>query len=97
MFKILIDKEMTAVFNDNGLDNLNHNDNDNMIGFLINRDGIKELIESMPIRKYYINNHGNREITKEQALFIYDEILKATSVITLTDDEVMAKRNVLTQ
>ena len=77
MYKILIDNGMTAVFKDNGLDVLNYEDNDNMIGFLINDNGIKDLIELLPIRKYYgsVKGSGHREITKKQALFIYDEIL----------------------
>ena len=75
MFKILISNGITALFNDTGIDGI---DNNSMIGFLINTDGIKELVESIPVSNYYINDFKNskRKITKQQAFMLYDEIIK---------------------
>lgn len=77
MYKILIQKEKTMVYIDNGTNELSYRDNDKVMGFLINSNGIKELVESIPVSKYYIDTYktGYKEITKQQALFAYDEIL----------------------
>ena len=74
MFKLLIDNGMSGLFKDNGIDGIK---NDDMIGFLINEDGIIELINSLPINEYYVNDpkYGYRKITKEQALFLYEQLI----------------------
>ena len=96
MYKILIDNGVTYLFIDTGVDGI---DTNGMAGFLINNKEIKKLIQSIPISEYYINvpkEIGYRVITKEQALFVYDEIIKENFMITLTDDEVIDKKDVLT-
>ena len=74
MFKVIIDNGVTYLFQDDLKDEIN---NSGMMGFLINREGIKELISSFPIRKYYISTKkGYMEITKEKAMFAYDKIVE---------------------
>lgn len=84
MYKILIDNGVTYLFVDTGVDGI---DTNGMAGFLINNSEIKNIIQSLPISEYRINvpkEVGYRLITKEQALFVYDEIIKSNSTITLT-------------
>lgn len=97
MYKILIDNGVTYLFVDTGTHGI---DSKGMAGFLINNNEIKKLIQSIPISEYYINIPNEtkyRVITKEQALFVYNEIIKAHSVITLTDEEVINKKDILIQ
>lgn len=95
MYKILIDNGVTYLFIDTGIDGI---DTNGMAGFLINNNEIKKIIQSIPVSEYHINvpkEVGYRVITKEQALFVYDEIIKVNSTISLTDEKVMDKRNIL--
>ena len=48
-----------------------------MMGFLIHCNSIKELVAQIPIYKYYVLDAKEEilEITKEQAEFLYDQIL----------------------
>ena len=82
MFKLIIDNSISALFNDNGLDTRDNND---IMGFLINDNGIKEIVDSLPISRYYINTRnvetGIKEISKEQAFMVYDEIIKYNNQI----------------
>lgn len=69
MFQIVIDNGATYI----------HRDKDNVVmGFLVNQDGIKEIIESLPISKYFVAPTKNKcvEISKEQAFMLYDLILE---------------------
>lgn len=77
MFTVVIKKELTCIFNgvlNDGIDSYR----DDMVGFFINSHGIKELIDSIPVGQFYINDLETpyRKVTKEQAFFLYDEILK---------------------
>ena len=75
MYNILIQKDFTALFYGDLIDN-KPNDKD-ILGLLINQPGIKTVIESLPIEKYFLDKHplGEiEEITKEQAFFIYKKI-----------------------
>ena len=78
MYKILIDNGITYLFKDNN--NIGINDKD-IIGFLINNEYIIELINSLDIKEYYVNTRKiplpYKKITKEQAIFLYEEIIKA--------------------
>lgn len=77
MFKILIDNGVTYLFNDKDDEKIN---DQTLIGTLINTTGIKEIIESINISKYYLEtSKERREITKEQAMFVYSEIIKANN------------------
>lgn len=74
MLKVLIDDKVTCLYRDNGIDGINGY-TDEIIGFFMNTNGIKEIISSIPIRKIYQNNRGfYEEITMEQAMTYYDEI-----------------------
>ena len=77
MFKILINNEITAIFLDDGMDGIRTYE-DNIIGVLFNQEGIKELIESMPISKYYIESKCTpcKEITRDKALLVYDKLIE---------------------
>lgn len=97
MYKIFIDNGVMYLFVDIGVDGI---DTNGMAGFLINNSEIKNIIQSLPISEYRINvpkEVGYRLITEEQALFVYDEIIKANSPITLADEEVIAKKDILLQ
>lgn len=76
MYKILIESGVTYLFKDNGMDGIN---NKELLGFLINEEGIIELINNLPIRKYYVNTMESpyKEINKEKAKFLYEQILIA--------------------
>lgn len=75
MYKILITKEVTSVYNDNNKDGI---DNKDMVGLLINKEGIRDIIDLLPIRQYYINIGTEKEklITKEEALIAYDVMIE---------------------
>ncbi len=62
----------------NGATFIHRSDNNMLMGFLINHEGIKEMIELFPVNKYYVEiSKGNtEEITKEQAFMLYDLILE---------------------
>lgn len=68
MFQIIIDNSTTYVYRD---------DNNMLMGFLINHEGIKEIIESLPVSKYSVVYKQGRteEISKKQAFMLYDLIL----------------------
>lgn len=73
MFSITIANGATFVYRDGDLKKA---DGNNLMGFLINQEGIKEIIESLPISKYYAQEGShNIEITKEQAFALYDLII----------------------
>ena len=77
MYSILIQKDLTALFYGDLIDN-KPKDKD-ILALLINHPGIKTIIESLPIEKYFLDKHpkgGVEEITKDQALFIFNEIEK---------------------
>lgn len=65
MFHIVIDNGTTYLYRD--VDNM-------LMGFLINHEGVKEIIESLPISKYFVAppKRELKEITKEQAFMLYD-------------------------
>ena len=72
MFNISITSSETWIYKD-GCDKAS-----GIMGFLLHREGIKEIINSMPISKYYVEaSKGNlEEITKDQAFMLYDMILE---------------------
>jgi hypothetical protein len=73
MYKILIENNNTILYVDNGTQGLN---NDYIIGSLLNRQGIVELIQSLPISEYYIDLNGEvMSLSIEQVLYAYDRIL----------------------
>ena len=50
--------------------------NENIIGSLLNRKGISELVQSIPVSEYYINLNGTiMSLSIEQVLYAYDRIL----------------------
>lgn len=65
---------------DNGATYIHRDDNNMLMGFLINHDGIKEIVKSLPVSKYYVvitrNNGKSEEITEEQAFMLYDLMLE---------------------
>ena len=73
MFSIVITSSETWIHKDNEVDKSNK-----IMGFLLHQEGIKEIIESMKINKYYVETtKGNlEEITKTQAFMLYDMILE---------------------
>lgn len=75
MYNITISSSATFIYRDS--DN-NNKDSSNLMGFLLHQEGIKEMIEALPISKYYVQiTQGNsEEISKEQAFMLYDLILE---------------------
>ena len=73
MYKLLIRNGSSFLFKDNGKDGIDDKD---MVGFLINTDGILDIIERLPIRKFYANT-GNEiiELSKENAMQIFNNIM----------------------
>lgn len=68
MFQVVIDNGATFI----------HRDEDNVVmGFLVNHEGIKEIIQSLPISKYFVAppKTNCEEITKKQAFMLYDLLL----------------------
>ena len=73
MYKILIENNNTLLYLDDGTEGLN---NENIIGSLLNRKGISELVQSIPVSEYYINLNGTvMSLSIEQVLYAYDRIL----------------------
>ena len=65
MFKIIIENTMTIVLKD-----------DKVMGNLLNQEGIKELVSSLPLDEIIINLNGQMmTLNREQMNYAYDRIL----------------------
>lgn len=77
LYSILIDGKggVTYLYDNTVSDGL---DASSMMGFLIHCNSTKELVNQIPISKYYVldEKHQILEITRQQANFLYDQILE---------------------
>ena len=72
MYKIMIERSITLVYNDNGTEDFNADD---IAGTLVNNEETVDLIKLMPISRYYINLNGTiMSLNLEQTIFAYNKI-----------------------
>ena len=74
MYNAVIDNGSTFLFLDNGNEDVYDGD---MSGFLINNSNIINLMESLPIKQYYLRTKEDirTKITKEQAYYLYNQLI----------------------
>ena len=80
MYIALIENAMTVLYEDLGEENFKDN---RIVGTLINERGIKEFLEFLPIKEYYLDTTGVElgkktytKLNKKQAFYMYNEIFK---------------------
>ena len=72
MYKLFIHNGSSFLYKDNGEDGLDDKD---MLAFFINTDGILDVIERLPIRKFYANTGRERiELTRENVIDLFTRI-----------------------
>ena len=78
MYNAVIDNGSTFLFLDNGNEDVYDGD---MSGFLINNSNIINLMESLPIKQYYLRTKEDirTKITKEQAYYLYNQLIDYNS------------------
>lgn len=79
MYNAIIDNGETYLCLDTGTEDVY---NGIMSGFLINNENIINLMELIPIKQYYVrtNKDLRRKITKEQAYYLYQNLIDYNKV-----------------
>lgn len=74
MYNAIIDNGSTYLYLDNGSEDVYKGD---MSGFLINNYNIINLMESLPIKQYYLRTKEDirTKISKEQAYYLYQQLI----------------------
>lgn len=81
MYIALIENAVTVLYEDLGEENFKDN---RIVGTLINERGIKEFLEYLPIKDFYLDTTGTTiggkrsytKLNKKQAFYMYNEIFR---------------------
>lgn len=74
MYNVVIDNGSTYLFLDNGNDDAYSGD---ISGLLINNNNIINLMDTLPIKQYYLRTKEDirTKISKEQAYYLYQQLI----------------------